>query len=221
MLTFETEEILKPSIDIPSEDELFTTALAHQPRYQTLLNQIDQRHVELKRARRNRLPTLNLNGVYAQTGLRGTSGAALDEVGTGDSYNWALNFTVEAPWGLRDRKANYQKAKLQLDSEEARALREKQIILRDSRSAIRLAKLANESIKIKSLASQLSAEEFEMEKAKFDSGLSTGRRVLEAQQRMDESQVDELQSKLDLLNAYSNIQRIDGSLLPRYQIEVD
>jgi len=220
-MTFETEEILKPSIDIPSEDELFTTALAHQPRYQTLLNQIDQRHVELKRARRNRLPTLNLNGVYAQTGLRGTSGAALDEVGTGDSYNWALNFTVEAPWGLRDRKANYQKAKLQLDSEEARALREKQIILRDSRSAIRLAKLANESIKIKSLASQLSAEEFEMEKAKFDSGLSTGRRVLEAQQRMDESQVDELQSKLDLLNAYSNIQRIDGSLLPRYQIEVD
>ena len=220
-MDFEPAQIQKPTHEIPTEEQLFTAALAKQPRYQTLLTQIDQRHVELKRARRNRLPTLNLNGTYAQTGLRGTSSDSFDEIGTGDSYNWALNLTVEAPWGLRDRKANYQKAQLQLDSDEARALKEKQNILRDSRAAIREAQLARESIEIKTLASQLSEEEFEMEKAKFDSGLSTGRRVLEAQQRMDESRVDELQSKLDFLNAHSNIQRIDGKLLVRYKVEVE
>jgi len=216
-----TTELATPSSTIPTEDELFTSALSKQPNYQALLNQIDQRHIEVKRARRNRLPTLNLNGTFAHTGLRGSASESFEEIGTGDSYNWALNLSVEAPWGLRDRKANFQKAQLQLDSDEARALKEKQAILHDTRVAIRGAQLAEESIIIKTLASQLSAEEFEMEKAKFDSGLSTGRRVLEAQQRMDESQVNELQSKIDLLNAHSTIERIDGSLLERYNIEVD
>lgn len=43
----------------------------------------------------------------------------------------------------------------------------------------------------------------------------------EAQQRMDESRVDELQSELDFLNTHSYIQRIDGSLLVRYNVEVE
>ena len=80
---------------------------------------------------------------------------------------------------------------------------------------------AIDGIGIKELATRLSAEEFEMEKAKFDAGLSTGRRVLEAQQRMDESQVDELQAKIDLLDAYSNLRELDGASLNRYGIEFE
>ena len=80
---------------------------------------------------------------------------------------------------------------------------------------------AIEGIGIRELATKLSIEEFEMEKAKFDAGLSTGRQVLEAQQRMDESRVVELQAKIDLLDAYSELRALDGASLERYGIEFE
>ena len=52
-------------------------------------------------------------------------------------------------------------------------------------------------------------------------GLSTGRQVLEAQQRMDESRVVELQAKIDLLDAYSELRALDGASLERYGIEFE
>ncbi|HCR31080.1 MAG TPA: TolC family protein, partial [Opitutae bacterium] len=89
------------------------------------------------------------------------------------------------------------------------------------RIAVRNVTTAIEGISIRELATKLSIEEFEMEKAKFDAGLSTGRQVLEAQQRMDESRVDELQAKIDLLDAYSDLRELDGTSLDRYGIQFD
>jgi outer membrane protein len=93
--------------------------------------------------------------------------------------------------------------------------------MRDTRIAVRNVTTALEGISIRELATKLSIEEFEMEKAKFDAGLSTGRQVLEAQQRMDESRVDELQAKIDLLNAYSDLRELDGASINRYGIHFD
>ena len=102
-------------------------------------------------------------------------------------------------------------------------MEEKQRLIRDSRQriAVRNVTTAIEGIGIRELATKLSIEEYEMEKAKFDAGLSTGRQVLEAQQRMDESRVDELQAKIDLLDAYSNLRELDGASLERYGIEFE
>jgi len=205
----------------PDVDATFTRVIDNAPRYLTLLNQKIQREVELRRAKRNRLPSLNLNGDYALTGLEASLEAAYDDVTEAQSYNWQWSLSLDIPWGLNERKADYIKAQIQLDTEEARASREKQRLFRDTRIAVRNVTTAIDGISIKELATRLSAEEFEMEKAKFDAGLSTGRRVLEAQQRMDEAKVDELQAKIDLLNAYSNLRELDGAALNRYGIQFE
>lgn len=213
-----------PDVDDPTTpdvNETFSKVIDNAPRYLTLLNQKIQREVELKRSKRNRLPSLNLNGDYSLTGLEGNAGAAFDEVSKTESFNWNWSLSLDIPWGLNEKKADYIKAQIQLDTEEARASREKQRLMRDTRIAVRNVTTAIDGISIKELATSLSVEEFEMEKAKFDAGLSTGRRVLEAQQRMDESRVDELQAKIDLLNAYSNLRELDGSTLVRYGIEFE
>ncbi len=205
----------------PDVDATFTNVINNAPRYLTLLNQRQQREIELKRAKRNRLPSVNLNGDYSLTGLEASKKSAYDDVTEAESFNWQWSLSVDVPWGLNEKKANYVKAQIQLDTEDARASREQQRLMRDTRIAIRNVTTAIDGIGIKELATRLSAEEFEMEKAKFDAGLSIGRRVLEAQQRMDESQVDELQAKIDLLDAYSNLRELDGASLNRYGIEFE
>ena len=210
-LSVETPDISNPPI--PEIDSTFDNVIINAPRYLTLINQKQRREVELKRAKRNRLPSLNLNGDYALTGLEGSKLGAYDDVTERDSFNWNWSLSLDLPWGLNEKKANYMKAQIQLDTEEARASREKQRLMRDTRIAIRNVTTAIDGAGIKELETRLSAEEFEMEKARFDNGLSTGRRVLEAQQRMDESKVDELQSQIDLLNAYSNLRELSGESL--------
>ena len=213
-----------PDVEDPIEPDVETTfnrVIENAPRYLTLLNQRHQREIELRRAKRNRLPSLNLNGDYSLTGLEGSLESAYDDVTEADSYNWQWSLSLDVPWGLNEKRANFIKAQIQLDTEDARAVREKQRLIRDTRIAVRDVTTAIEGIGIRELATKLSIEEFEMEKAKFDAGLSTGRQVLEAQQRMDESRVDELQAKIDLLDAYSELRELDGASLERYGIEFE
>ncbi len=220
----ESIEVEAPDVSDPLAPDVETTfdkVVENAPRYLTLLNQQIQREIELKRSKRNRLPSLNLNGDYALTGLKRNILGAYDEVTNKDSFNWQWSLSLDVPWGLNEKKANYIKAQIQVDTEEARASREKQRLMRDTRIAVRNVTTAMEGIGIKELATRLSAEEFEMEKAKFDAGLSTGRRVLEAQQRMDESKVDDLRAKIDLLDAYSDLRELDGDSLIRYGIEFE
>ncbi len=224
ILTNKSIVVEAPDVAAPVAPELETTfskVIDNAPRYLTLLNQKIQREVELKRAKRNRLPSLNLIGDYSLTGLESNLKGAYDDVTETDSFNWQWSLSLDIPWGLNEKKADYIKAQIQLDTEDARASREKQRLFRDTRIAVRNVTTAIDGISIKELATNLSAEEFEMEKAKFDAGLSTGRRVLEAQQRMDESKVDELQAKIDLLNAYSNLRELDGASLDRYGIQFE
>jgi len=218
-LTVEAPDVGNPPM--PEIESTFTKVIDNAPRYLTLINQKQRREIELRRNKRNRLPSLNLNGDYALTGLESSMLAAYDDVTERDSFNWQWSLSLDVPWGLNEKKANYMKAQIQLDTEEARTSREKQRLMRDTRIAIREVTTAIDGTGIKELATELSAQEFEMEKAKFDAGLSTGRRVLEAQQRMEESKVSELQSKIDLLNAYSDLRELDGESLKRYGIQFD
>ncbi|MBT3483217.1 MAG: TolC family protein [Opitutales bacterium] len=218
-LSVEAPDVGNPPM--PEIDSTFTKVIDNAPRYLTLLNQEQRRQVELRRSKRNRLASLNLNGDYALTGLEGSALAAYHDVTERESFNWQWSLSLDIPWGLNEKKANYMKAQIQLDTEEARTSREKQRLMRDTRIAIREVTTAIDGTSIKELATELSTQEFEMEKAKFDAGLSTGRRVLEAQQRMEESKVSELQSKIDLLNAYSDLRELDGESLKRYGIQFD
>lgn len=218
-LAVEAPDVSNPPI--PEIETTFDKVIQNAPRYLTLQNQKMRREIELRRAKRNRLPSLTLNGDYALTGLETSKLGAYDDVTERDSFNWNWSLSLNVPWGLNEKKANYLKAQIQLDSEEARSSRERQRLMRDTRIAIRAVNTAIEGTSIKELATQLSAEEFEMEKVKFDRGLSTGRLVLEAQQRMDQSKVDELQSKIDLLDAFSDLRELDGGSLSRYGIQFD
>jgi outer membrane protein len=88
------------------------------------------------------------------------------------------------------------------------------------RAAVRAVETNAESVKISSLARELSERQLELETARFQAGLSTSRRVLEAQNDLETARVNELQSKIALRNSYSALHRIEGSALQRYGLRL-
>lgn len=218
---FDVESLEFETPAAPNFDETFERALENHPRILIAMKRIQQREVQLRRAKRNRLPDVNLNGTVAHTSLDDTLKSSLDKLPDGDSYNWNLGLSVSLPWGLQQKRSDYLKAELQLDSEATREQRERQLIARDTRIFIREVDTIIASLAIKELSTKLSEEEFNLEKKKFDAGLSTGRRVLEAQQRKEEAKLNELRARTDLLNAYADLRELDGSSLARYGINFE
>jgi outer membrane protein TolC len=100
--------------------------------------------------------------------------------------------------------------------EETRLLQLEQRILVDVRSAIRTVDTNIEALRITNLSTQLSEEQYELEKARFDAGLSTFRRVQEAQEDLDTARVREVQAEVSLAVARAELARLEGSSLERF-----
>jgi outer membrane protein len=86
------------------------------------------------------------------------------------------------------------------------------------RAAVRSVETNLESVVISTKATELSVKKYELEKARFDAGLSTARLVLQAQDDLEASRLSELQAKVTLRNAIAELHRLEGSSLTKYNI---
>ena len=89
-----------------------------------------------------------------------------------------------------------------------------------ARSSVRAVATSREAVRVATLASGLSEKQYELEKARFDAGLSTARRVLDAQTDLDNARVNELSSQVDLLAALAQLRRLEGRSLDAYNAEL-
>ncbi len=204
-----------PAIDIAASLE---RARANTPEYFSALAAIRQQEIDVRTARNNRLPQLDLN---AGAGYSSTD-PSLREAGSGiwdgDGYDWQVGLSLSLPWGFREERARLRQARAGREREELRLAQVEQDILASVRNAVRALETNSENLRLSTLTAQLSEREFEVEKARYDSGLSTFRRVQEAQDRYDQSRIAELQAKVNLRVAQANLDRLEGTAPTRYRL---
>ncbi|AOS45241.1 outer membrane channel protein [Lacunisphaera limnophila] len=198
----------------------YAMAKQNQPDYLSSQAAIEQFRIDLKLAKDAARPDLT---VGAALGLSGTNGSTSDAFGDAfDRQNkaWQVDFAFNYPWGQKSDRARERQSLAALSREQSRLRQTEQTIELQVRSAVRSVETNLESVKIASLASALSQKQYELEKAKFDAGLSTSRRVLEAQDDLESARVNELQAKATLHTAIAALHRIEGSSLQRYAVEL-
>ena len=78
-------------------------------------------------------------------------------------------------------KARFAQSRAALNRQELSVNQLEQELLEQVRNAIRDVAIGHESVNISSLAVELSEQQYQAERERFALGLSTGRRVLEAQ----------------------------------------
>jgi outer membrane protein TolC len=207
-------------ISVPEFDKSFTLAREQQPDYLSTRASIKQLELDVATSKNSALPSLDLGGSVGYNAKDRTSSRALDRVPDGDGYAWQLDLSLSVPWGMRSERAQYRTAKNNLMREQARLQQLEQNLVVQVRAAVRAVETNLEGVKISTMATGLSEKQYELEKARFDAGLSTSRLVLEAQDSLELARVSELQSRVNLRTALAELHRLEGSSLLRYGIPV-
>ena len=202
----------------PSIGESFKLARELQPTYVAALSTIKQLELAVETAKNGSLPTLNLDGALGFNGENRTSGSSFDNLNTGKNYNWQLDLSLSVPWGLRADRARSRTAVNNLHQEQAQLQQIEQNLLVQVRAAVLAVETNIESVQISGKATQLAEKQYELQKAKFDAGLSTSREVLQVQTDLETARVNDLQARVNLRIAVANLHQLDGSSLDRYHI---
>lgn len=196
----------------------YLLAKQNQPDYLSSQAAIEQLKLDLKVAKDDARPDLTVGAALGLSGTNGSGRNAFNNALDRDSHSWQVDFAFNYPWGLTSGRARYRQSLATLNREQIRLKQIEQNIEVQVRSAVRSVETNVESVRIATLAAKLSEEQYELEKAKFDAGQSTSRRVLEAQDDLEAARVSELQAKVNLQSAITALHRIEGSSLQRYSV---
>lgn len=196
----------------------YVMAKQNQPDYLSSQAAIEQIKLDLLVARNAAKPDLTVGAALGLSGTNGSGSDAFSDALDRQNHSWQVDFAFNYPWGLTSDRARYRQSLATLNREQVRLKQIEQNIELQVRSAVRSVETNLESVKIATLAARLSERQYELEKARFDAGLSTSRRVLEAQDDLEAARVNELQAKVTLHTAIAGLHRVEGSSLQRYAI---
>ncbi|MBA4137951.1 MAG: TolC family protein [Opitutus sp.] len=207
---------------VPTFASALDAAKRNQPDFRSAQAALEQLKLDATVARSNAKPDLSVGGAVGFDSFATGSGSrayrgAFDR----DNTSWQLDVALTVPWGQKADRARFRQATASVHQQEIQLRSLEQNIEVQVRAAVRAVETNTESVKISMQASQLSEKQYELERARFDAGLSTSRRVLEAQNDLEAARVSELQSKIALRNAYAALYRIEGSAPQRYGVQVE
>lgn len=204
--------------ELPTFASSYNAAKLHQPDYIAAKLLLDQLQLDARVAQSNRLPNVSVGGAVGFNSYPSTRSysSAVSSALDRDSNSWQVDLSVSVPWGQKADRARYRQALSTLNQQEINVRSLEQSIEVQVRAAVRAVETNAESVKIAAQARALSEKQYELEQARFTAGLSTSRRVLEAQNDLESAKVAELQSKVALRNSYTALYRLEGSALQRY-----
>ncbi len=204
----------------PSFDVSYKLARDSYPDYLSAVESIKQLEIDAATARKNRLPSLNLDG---SLGYNATDRSYSDVVGALPNHhgnNWSLGLTYTMPWGMRADNSRYRTALISLNSQKARLAQLDQSLLVQVRAAIDSVQTNRVSVEIASKATELSEKQYELQKARFDAGLSTSRLVLQAQDDLETARLAELTAKVTLRTSVAELHRLEGTSIARFKVQI-
>lgn len=204
----------------PNVEASYALAQAHYPALLNARAGIRLAELDVRTARNQLKPTLDLDVALGVNGSDRNGGGAFSDAFGQESSSWQAGLTVTYPWGRSGEKARHRQAQAGLRRQELSVRQLEQDVLVQVRNAVRDVETNQASVKLATEAAGLAQEQYEAERKRFSSGLSTSRRVLEAQTDLESARVSQLQAKLTLQIALAALRRIEGSGLEHYGIRL-
>jgi len=220
---FEFDQLLGPvqlvdagAVSVPSVEASFALAKKNQPDFRTAQASLELAELDVAAAKDGLKPALALDLAVGFNGNGASSNSALGGSLARDNSSWQAGLSVSYPWGRSAEKARLRQARAGLEQQRLSVEQLEQSILQRVRGAVRDIATNLEAVKIAALATQSSLQQYEVESARFKSGLTTSRLVLFAQNDLENARVSELQARLNLQGSLANLRRIEGSTLQYY-----
>ncbi len=197
-------------------------AKRNQPDFLAAQAALEQLRFDATVAKSGAKPDLSVGGAVGFNSFASRGGSdAVSGALSRDNHSWQVDVALTVPWGQKADRARYRQAQSSVTQQEITLRSLEQSIEAQVRAAVRAVETNAESVRISAQARALSERQYELERARFDAGLSTSRRVLEAQTDLESARLAEVQSKVALRNAYAALYRIEGSAPVRYGVALD
>ena len=212
--------IVFPEADQPdiSFDRSYKLARDNGPNLAVIAATIEQFKLTALKAKRNRLPEVNVTGGVGRSSTAHSDYQA--SFGSWSGNSWSAGVTVVVPWGLQAGRAQYRQAMDSVYSEESVLDQNDQALVVQVRSAVRAVVTNRASVATSTQEVVYAQKQYELQKAEFDAGLATSYDVLQAQDNLETSRVSELQARVALLSAMADLRFLEGSSLERYRINL-
>lgn len=206
----------------PSFAASYKLAREYYPDTLSREEQIKQLQIDLETARRNQLPDLDLIASLGYTARATNAGyaQAIANLPNDHGNQWGLQLNYSMPWGRHAEKARYRTAQTNLLSLKVQLEQLEQSLLVNVRASVRAVEANLAAVEIAAKATELAQRQYEQQKARFDAGLSTSRLVLLAQDDLERARFDELTGRVTLRRAAAELNRLEGSSLERFRVQL-
>ncbi|MCH8998431.1 MAG: TolC family protein [Proteobacteria bacterium] len=201
--------------------ERLRRAVANRPEIRSAEYDVNTAELELKRARNDLLPQLDLTASYRQGGrdleIRDTFRGVRDH--QDQTYSWGL--TASVPLGNRTARGSHQRAVLSVRQAEQRLEQAKQEVMLAVRIAARAAITSEILVESNRQARILQEANVAAEERRLRLGVTTSYRVLQILEDLTAAQTQEVQATINFEKAITDVQVAEGTLLANLGIEYE
>lgn len=219
-------------------EKALRTAIENRPDLNGTRIDLKNREINLKYAKNQLLPALNLTASYWSPGISGTQiifdpgnpfAPPIGEIehGPADAMadalgfiydNWSVGFTLDIPLDSVFSRANYAQAKVNMEQSLLRLQDQEQQIYLEVKSAVRAVQANYERVQAYKVARELAEETLKAEEEKLKVGISTPYFVLQYQTELTTAQTNELQAIIEYNISLATLDRALGTSLEKKNI---
>ena len=218
ILPTDTPNVIRRAPDIQKS---YGKALKDRPDYAQAKLDIENKNIQVKFAKNQLLPTLDLTGSIALNGLSDELGKAVDDFGRGEFYQWVVGFRVEFPLRNRAAKSTLTRRKLETAQALLSLKNLEQQILLEVREAVRGILTAQKRVSATRAARVLTERQLDAEEKRFAVGLSTSFQVLFFQEDLARAQSIEARAITDQIRSLVTFRRVTGQTLIHHRVRLE
>ncbi|NJD69503.1 MAG: TolC family protein [candidate division NC10 bacterium] len=188
-------------------------ALEKRPEYAAQKLTLQNTDLNLRVARNQLLPSLQLQGNVGLNGLNGSAGGDLDRLTSGDFTQWSAALVLTYPLGNRSARSAFVQARLSRDQAETSLLNLKRQIISQVREAVRRIEADIRRVEATRAARVLAEEQLRVEQKRLEAGVTTTFNVLSFQRDLAVAEVSEIQAIATYNQDLANLELQKGTIL--------
>jgi outer membrane protein TolC len=235
------EPLVLPPVDYEEKKQI-SKAFRNRPDLKVLFKQQESAVLGSRYAKNQLLPTFDIVGSVGLIGLDGDYDSsflplfiggfplppppdkglhhAVDDLFSGENFQWMLGFKFEIPWGSRYERGQYRAANLQVSQLDAGIQNLRQVIIQDIRTALRQIDTTWQRVLSTRETTRFRRESLIAERKKYDVGVSTAYDLLEFEEELAQARATEERAKINYAISLSNLSRANGTLLQLRNVQL-
>jgi outer membrane protein TolC len=201
-------------------------ALEKRPEYAEAKLTLQNNDINLRVARNQLLPSLQLQGSVGLNGLNeidkgfGSAYGGLTGLTSGDFTSWSAALVLSYPLGNRSARSAFIQAKLTDDQTRTSLLNLKRQIVSQVREAVRRIEADVRRVEATRAARALAEEQLRVERKRLEAGVTTTFNVLSFQRDLAAAQASEIQAITTYNQDLANLELVRGTVLEKNRLEL-